>query len=187
MGNRALPGGRSHPGDVFRRGDVVVRPVGEGAWVGVLRRVSDVFEAAPRVIEVGERTVWLEWLDGDALRELGQAPLSDQGTVTEVGALLRRLHDATAPLAAGNPRSSGGGLADPSGANEVICPGDPLPGNVVFRNGLPVALIDWEHAAPGRRAWDLAVALRWWSPPRAPQNLRAGRRSWTWRHARGRS
>jgi len=30
-----------------------------------------------------------------------------------------------------------------------------FPSNTVFRNGVPVALIDWDTAAPGPRAWDL--------------------------------
>lgn len=173
MSDEPLPGGRSHPGEVFRRGTTLVRPVGDGAWVEVLRRINDVFDAAPRVIATVERTVLVEWQDGDAPQDLGRAPLSDLRTVTALGGLLRRLHDATAPLAS-EFHSTSTGLADPTGATEVICHGDPLPGNIVFQSGVPVALIDWEYAAPGRRAWDLAVAVRWWSPFRAPENLRAG-------------
>jgi aminoglycoside phosphotransferase (APT) family kinase protein len=37
-----------------------------------------------------------------------------------------------------------------------------FPSNTVFRDGLPVALIDWDTAAPGPRAWELGwVAWRW--------------------------
>lgn len=172
-GDGPLPGGRSNPGSVFRQGQALVRPVGDGRWVELLRRINQVFDAAPEVIGSDGGTVSLEWVDGDAPQLLGDAPLADPGTVAAVGRLLRRLHDVTAPIAVQVVPARSVGLADPSGAAEVVCHGDPVPGNIVFRDGRPVALIDWEHAAPGRRAWDLAVALRWWSPLRAPQNLRA--------------
>jgi aminoglycoside phosphotransferase (APT) family kinase protein len=59
---------------------------------------------------------------------------------------------------------------DPSGIKEVVCHGDAGPGNVVVRNGTAFALIDWEMAAPGRRSWELATALRYWAPFRNPAN-----------------
>jgi aminoglycoside phosphotransferase (APT) family kinase protein len=43
-------------------------------------------------------------------------------------------------------------------AGEVICHLDLYWTNVIFRDGLPVALIDWELAAPGSRLLD---NLRW--------------------------
>ena len=42
----------------------------------------------------------------------------------------------------------------------MICHNDVDQWNVVFRGGSPVALIDWDFAAPGRRVWDVAVAAR---------------------------
>lgn len=47
---------------------------------------------------------------------------------------------------------------------ETICHNDLAPSNVVFRAGVPVALIDWEAAAPGPRAWDLGFAAWRWVP-----------------------
>lgn len=173
MDHGPLPGGRSNPGAVFRQGNTVVRPLGDAAWVEVLRRVTEVFPAAPGIVALDDRTVTLEWQEGDAPQDLADPPLSRDATVAAVGALLRRLHDATAPLAKRLPAIRTG-LGDPTAVAEVVCHGDPLPGNVIFRGGRPAALIDWEHAARGRRAWDLAVALRWWSPLRAPENLRPG-------------
>jgi aminoglycoside phosphotransferase (APT) family kinase protein len=38
------------------------------------------------------------------------------------------------------------------------------PENVVFRNGIAVALLDFEFAAPGRPVYDLAHLARLWVP-----------------------
>jgi aminoglycoside phosphotransferase (APT) family kinase protein len=61
--------------------------------------------------------------------------------------LVSELHEAGAssPLAAGH---------------ETVCHGDLGPHNTVFRDGLPVAFIDWdEELAGGRRAVDFAHAV----------------------------
>ena len=42
---------------------------------------------------------------------------------------------------------------------EVICHNDAALYNVVFRNELPVALIDFDMASPGPRIWDIAYTL----------------------------
>jgi aminoglycoside phosphotransferase (APT) family kinase protein len=38
------------------------------------------------------------------------------------------------------------------------------PYNLVFVDGLPTALIDFDLAGPGPRLWDLAYALYWFAP-----------------------
>ncbi len=50
-------------------------------------------------------------------------------------------------------------LADPLGG-PVLCHNDVCLENVVFRDGLAVALIDFDFAAPGRRVFDLATFAR---------------------------
>jgi hypothetical protein len=47
---------------------------------------------------------------------------------------------------------------------ETICHNELKPSNTVFRSGVPVALIDWDTAAPGPRAWDLGFAAWYWVP-----------------------
>jgi aminoglycoside phosphotransferase (APT) family kinase protein len=44
-----------------------------------------------------------------------------------------------------------------------VCHNDPSPCNHVFRGGVPVALIDFDHAAPGRRLRDVAYAGWLWA------------------------
>jgi Ser/Thr protein kinase RdoA (MazF antagonist) len=67
--------------------------------------------------------------------------------VGQVAVLLRHLHDATRDLA-----SRLGG--------EVVCHHDPGPNNTVFRNGRPVAFIDFDFAAPGDPLEDVGY-LAW--------------------------
>ena len=50
-------------------------------------------------------------------------------------------------------------LADPAGGS-LICHNDIELSNVVFRDGVAVAIIDFEFAAPGRPVYDLAQFAR---------------------------
>ena len=47
---------------------------------------------------------------------------------------------------------------------------DYAPGNVVFRGGLPAALIDFDLAKPTTRLYDIANALWYWAPLRDPRD-----------------
>ncbi|WP_197698912.1 phosphotransferase [Micromonospora inositola] len=88
------------------------------------------------------------------------------GQIGQAAALLRRLHDATQELAS----ILGGG--------EVVCHHDPGPNNVVFRDGQPVAFIDFDFAAPGRRLEDVGYMAWAWCissrPDRGPATEQAG-------------
>ncbi len=48
--------------------------------------------------------------------------------------------------------------------------GSYAPGNVVFRGGLPAALIDFDLAKPTTRVYDIANALWYWAPLRDPRD-----------------
>jgi aminoglycoside phosphotransferase (APT) family kinase protein len=63
-----------------------------------------------------------------------------------IATLLRRFHDAT----------TGTSLA--AGA-EVVCDNDFGPWNLVWRDGHPVGIIDFDNAAPGARLDDLGYAV----------------------------
>lgn len=68
--------------------------------------------------------------------------------------LIRKFHDATVALVGqqiGTPRRL-----------EVVCHNDPSPCNFVFRAGTPIALIDFDTAAPGTRLMDLGYEAWLW-------------------------
>ncbi len=73
----------------------------------------------------------------------------DERSYAAVGRLLRQLHDLTAAM-------------DLASGAECVIHGDPGPYNVVLRNGMPVAFIDWDRARPGNRMTDVAFAVWTW-------------------------
>jgi hypothetical protein len=145
---------------VVRIGDTVRRPT--GSWSAAVHALLEHYEAvgfdgAPRFLGVDEqgREV-LSYVEGSAA--LAPAPSGDDA-VEQLGRLVRRAHDAQA------------GFVDPGGwvkptTGTVICFHDYFPPNVIFSDGSPVALIDWDLARPGERADDVATAAAWWAPLR---------------------
>jgi hypothetical protein len=107
--------------------------------------------------------------------EVPLEPLPDWATGPQVlvalARLVRRLHDAaqdwTPPPDAvwgsipGTPPSGVVPLFD---VPELISHQDYCPGNVVFREGLPAALIDFDLARPTTRVADAVNAMYWWVP-----------------------
>ena len=88
-------------------------------------------------------------------------------TLEEVARLIRHLHDATAdfPL----EREDRWQLPEHE-PFEVMCHNDLAPYNVVFRDGHPLGIVDFDMAAPGSRAWDLAYAAYRFVPLTDPSN-----------------
>jgi aminoglycoside phosphotransferase (APT) family kinase protein len=91
--------------------------------------------------------------------------------IADLGALVRRFHEATASFAPPAGAVWATDWADPArttsgltGADRTICHNDLFPENVVFRDGRVVALIDFAMAGPGRPLWDLAIAAEMWGP-----------------------
>jgi hypothetical protein len=81
--------------------------------------------------------------------------------------LLRRLHDATEDIAQLQPTGWQAPTREP---REVICHGDFAPYNCVFDAGKLVGVIDFDHAHPGPRLWDIAYAIYRFAPTAAPSN-----------------
>ncbi|MFL5980244.1 MAG: phosphotransferase [Gaiellaceae bacterium] len=150
MSETPLSGGRVTEG-VVRVGHTVRRPRQANAELvrALLGRLDQLgFELAPRYLGVdAEGREMFSYLEGKVPDEL-DADLSDT-TLAVAARLIRRFHDATA----GSPLAESG---------EVVCHGDLSPCNTVFRAGVPVALIDFDNAAPGTRLDDLGYALFLW-------------------------
>jgi hypothetical protein len=81
--------------------------------------------------------------------------------------LLRRIHDATEDIAQLYRAGWQSPIREPV---EVICHGDFAPYNCVFDHGELIGVIDFDHAHPGTREWDLAYALYRFAPTTAPTN-----------------
>lgn len=150
MGEVPLSGGRITQG-VVRVDDTVRRPSQPNSELvrGLLARLAELgLELAPRYLGVDEQgREMFSYLAGEVPAELDAG--FDDTTLVAAARLIRRFHDATA----------GSALA---GVREVVCHNDLSPCNFVFRAGVPVAMIDFDNAAPGARLDDLGYALFLW-------------------------
>jgi Ser/Thr protein kinase RdoA (MazF antagonist) len=148
---------------VTRAGDAVVRPA--ALWTASVhallahvraRGVTWVPEpqgAAPASpADAAPGLAAVSWVDG----EVPSYPMPDwvwaPAVLERAARMLRELHDATETF----DRSGRVWALPAREPAEVICHNDFAPYNLAFRDGLPVGAIDFEAAAPGPRAWDLA-------------------------------
>lgn len=168
MSEVPLVGGDVNVGEnaVVRVDDTVRRPQSDRADAvhALLRHFDAVgFDGAPRFLGIDERgREILAFVEGRPA--LKPVPAGDP-VVQEIGALLRRMHDAQAGfvLPAGVCWPDLPVVAPP---DAVVCHNDLFWPNVIFRVGRPVALIDWDLAAPAPRVYDVASAANFWVPLR---------------------
>jgi hypothetical protein len=143
-----LGGARSTDG-VVRVGDTVRRPPKHSSQLmrDVLVHLEDIgFDAAPRWLGLDRkgRDV-LTFLEGDTFADTRQLTWS-AGQLAAAGALLRRYHDAVAGIAL-------------AGGSEVVCHGEFGPWNLIWVQGDPRFVVDFDHAHPGPRLEDIGYAL----------------------------
>ncbi len=171
MDHETLAGGMANAGNVVRIGRRIRRPLPPNsatlhALLLFLRASSDV--KAPLPIAIEDQVEVVEYLPGDVALAPYPEWTNSVTALETLGGLLRRFHDATTrwdiPVAA----SWSPDLADPAGG-PVICHNDVCVENVVFRNGVATALLDFDFAAPGRRVWDVCQTARYWIPLTDPE------------------
>ena len=149
---------RLHGGDinpVVRVGDTVRRPPEPDHVRQLLLWYEQVgFEGAPRFLGEDEQgREILSFVEG----EPGFAPVpSSDEVIVGIGKLLRRAHDAQK------------GFTPPG---QVVAHMDLFWTNVVFREGKPFALIDWELARPATRTLEVALAATYWAGLRIDEQL----------------
>lgn len=156
----ALKGGISTSG-VVRIGDTVRRPLkGKSAFVhDVLRHLErQGFNHAPRFLGIDDKgREILTYVSGTVPQQVGGF---EKEQWLAAARLLRLYHDTTTNSELRNEC-------------EVICHGDTAPGNFVFRDGMPFALIDFDGAHPGTREEDVGYAAWMWlhigNPKVAPE------------------
>jgi Ser/Thr protein kinase RdoA (MazF antagonist) len=166
-----LTGGRSTA--VVRVGDTVRRQA--GPWTptihAYLRHLrAQGFLAAPEVLGIdAEGREILRFIPGETLgdaldpaepkSELAitrpwTASMRSDRALAEIGTLHAALHAAARGYRPEAPTWREYEL--PMHEGEIVCHGDPGPWNVVYRGGVPVALIDWDSAHPERPLIELA-------------------------------
>ncbi len=162
-----LAGGDTN--EVVRVGDTVRRPAGSPGVRALLRWYEQVgFEGAPRFIGFDERgREVLSYVDGEPA--FAPVPRGDS-VVAAIGALLRRAHEAQAGFVPPADAAWQRHEADIE-TGEVIGHCDLFWTNVIFRDGLPIALIDWELARPTTRALEVALAATYWAGVRIDEQL----------------
>lgn len=148
-----LAGGNMGP--VVRRGDDVLRV--SGAWTPAVHRLlthcrTHGFDQAPqpRGITDDHREI-LQFLPGDVPQYPMPAWVWTEATLDSCAELLRRFHDVSQSASRVGPWRSP--IREPV---EVVCHNDFAPYNIVFTDGRATGVIDFDHASPGPRIWDLA-------------------------------
>jgi len=186
MAEQKLGGGRSSSG-VVRIDDTVRRPT--GAWTptihAYLRHLRAAgFASAPDVLGIDDQgreilrfipgETWGDHIDPDepktdlvTIRPWPEATRSEQ-SLAEAGRLLAALHRAARDFHPAQPIWRE--YEFPIRADEIVCHADTGPWNAVYRNGLPVALIDWDGAQPATPLNDLASAA-WHFVPLGPDDF----------------
>jgi Phosphotransferase enzyme family len=146
-------------------GDTIRRPARPSSRTvqALLRHLkAQGFEGAPEGFGFDERgREILSYLPGLAEHYPWRSFVHSEGNLYRVARLLRRYHDATVSFRA--PDDAAWSVAIP-GTAEVICHGDIGPYNTIYVQEEAVAFIDFESAAPGPRAWDVAFAVYRFAP-----------------------
>jgi hypothetical protein len=172
---QALAGGMGSGGAVVRLGDTVRRPVRPQSHTvaAFLHHLDGVgFAGAPRHLGLDDqgREV-LSYIVGDVGVPPFPAWVGSDDVLLGVARLQRALHKAAAgfvpPDDAVWDRPN---LPDP-GPGALVCHNDLCVENVVVRDGLVVAFIDFDFAAPADPLLDIAIAARHWIPMRDPVDM----------------
>jgi len=175
-GEVPLPSGRMTSG-IVRRGDRLLRPMGpwSPAVHEYLRHLEAAgFEGSPRVLGIeGDREV-LTFIDGDVAADPRWQPghghrlppyARTELALRGAAQLIRKLHAAAAGF---RPAITSYRFHPcPPRAGEIVSHGDLGPWNTVYRDGIPIAFIDWDAAQPVDPLAGLAAAA-WTFVPLAP-------------------
>jgi hypothetical protein len=158
----ALPGGIANAGAVTRSGDDVLRPSNPHSrsihrFLSTLRAAG--FDGASRPVGIdADGRERLGFIEGDVPLPPYPAWAQLDATLASISVLMRAFHEASRSFdPAGSTWSRE--LADRAGG-PIVCHNDVCLENVVFRDGAAVGLVDFDFAAPGRAAYDLAQMAR---------------------------
>ena len=173
-----LTGGTANQGLVVRVGDTVRRPwrPTSPSSHALLQHLEVVgFDGAPRLLGVDERgREVLTYIPGATISPPYPSWSLTPQVLESVARLLHRYHEAVASF-------DGDALpwqlpVPVRFTTGLVSHNDPNMDNIVFRDGVAVALIDFDLAGPGSRVWDVAAAARLWAPLRPDVDIADARR-----------
>ncbi len=153
----SLVGGRS---TVSKAGNIVFRqsqPSSETVMALLRHLESEGFDAAPHVVGGGFDETGREMLSFIEGESIHPDPWTDEA-LPLIGRMLRRLHEATASFTPPDNAQWRPWFGREMGRPGVLGHCDTGAWNIIARNGLPVALIDWENAGPVDPMIELAQA-----------------------------
>ncbi len=160
----ALSGGNVNAA-VVRIGDTVRRAQNRNSPAVhrlLLHLEAKGFSAAPRFLGIDEKNrEILSFLDGEA--SFPARLWMDDAPLVAAAKMLRDYHDALDDFDVGAVGDWAYAFPEPA-RHEVICHNDFAPYNMVFRNGLPTGIIDFDLCGPGPRLRDLAYLAYWLVP-----------------------
>jgi Phosphotransferase enzyme family len=150
---------------IVRDGDRVERPA--YPWAPTVHSLlrflrANGFEAAPEPLDLADGRETLRWIPGTSGADGWAKVVPEQG-LRRFARFLRSYHDVTEGFTLSD-RSPWAFRSGPAAPGEVICHGDFGPWNVVWREGEPVGLLDFDFAGPGARMLDVAYALEYVAP-----------------------
>lgn len=177
-GEEVLAGGVANAGAVVRLGSQVLRPSNahsESILAFLTRIRAAGFDGAPSPVGIEpDGRERLAFIPGDvALPPYPPWAQTDEA-LSSVAELLRGLHDASRQVDTHGMTWSPE-MADDEGG-PVVCHNDVCLENVVFRDGRAIALLDFDFAAPGRPAFDVAAFARMCVP--VDDDVSAARLGW---------
>jgi thiamine kinase-like enzyme len=151
---------------IAKIGDKVHRPTEfwQPAVHDLLNYLESVdFAYSPRVFNNDEqgREV-LGYIDGESGKAGWTQIISDDG-LRKYAKFLRAYHDAVAGYKPSDKFEWANG-AKGLQPGQIICHGDFGPWNIVWKNGVPVGLVDWDLAHPNRPEHDILYALEYSAP-----------------------
>ena len=164
-----LQGGVANAGAVVRIGGDVLRPSNPNT-ASVHRFLRSLaaagFDGASVPVGVdADGRERLRYIEGDVPVPPYPAWSQTDEALASTARLLRRFHEVARTVEPHPDDTWASDLADPGAADAsadrlVICHNDVCPENVVFRDGIAVGLLDFDWAAPGRPAYDVACFAR---------------------------
>jgi hypothetical protein len=149
---------------VVRVGETVRRQTGahSGTIHEFLLHLENKGFPAPRYLGIDEsgREI-LSFVEGET--EFPSDLWTNEEPLVGCAGLLRQFHDASLDFVPPDP-ASWAYLYPGANQRQVICHNDFAPYNMVFRNGQPIAVLDFDLCGPGPRSRDLAYLAYWMTP-----------------------